>query len=40
MFQQAQKMSLVAQGLCGLVVVFYLLGFVPKVEENVAVTPA
>ena len=38
--QQAQKMSLVAQGLCGLIVLFYLLGFLPRVDENVAVTPA
>ena len=40
MVQQAQRMSLVAQVLCGLVVVFYLLGFAPKVEENLAATPA
>ena len=40
MFQQAQKMSLVTQALCGLVVFFYLLGFAPRVEENLAVTPA
>lgn len=40
LLQQTQKMSLVAQCLCGLIVLFYLLGFLPKVDENVAVTPA
>jgi hypothetical protein len=40
MLQQAKKMLLVAQGLCGLVVFFYLLGFAPGVQENLSVTPA
>lgn len=40
LLQQAQKTTLAAQGLCCLVVLFYLLGFAPKVAENVAVTPA
>ena len=40
MLQQAQRMSLLAQGLCGLVIFFYLLGFAPRVQENLAVTPA
>jgi hypothetical protein len=40
LLQQAQKTTLVAQGLCCLVVFFYLLGFAPRVAENVAVTPA
>ena len=40
MVQQAHKMSLAARVMCALVVAFYLLSFVPRVEENVAVTPA
>ena len=40
LFQQAQRASLVAQGLCCVIGLFYLLGFAPRVAENLAVTPA
>lgn len=38
--QQAQKMSLSAKVASGVVVLFYFLGFVPGVKENLAVIPA
>lgn len=38
--QYAQKMSIIAKVVSGVVLVFYLLGFIPGVEENLAMIPA
>lgn len=38
--QQLQKVSIATKALCVVIVVFYLLSFVPGGEENLAVTPS
>ena len=38
--QQVQKMSLSAKVMSGVVVLFYLLSFIPRVEENLAMIPS
>lgn len=38
--QQVKKMSIITKVVSGLVVVFYLLGLIPGVEENLAMIPA
>lgn len=38
--QQAQKMSLAAKIPCAVVILFYFLGFIPGVKENLAMIPA
>ena len=38
--KHAQKMSITAKVMCGLVVLFYFLGFIPGVKENLAMIPA
>lgn len=38
--QHAQRMSITAKVVTGLVILLYLLGFIPGVKENLAVIPA
>ena len=38
--QHVQKMSLAAKVMSGVVVLFYLLSFIPKVEDNLAMVPS
>ena len=38
--QQAQKMSLAAKIPCAVAILFYFLGFIPGVKENLAMIPA
>jgi hypothetical protein len=33
-------MSIIAKAVCGVVVLFYFLGFIPGVKENLAMIPA
>lgn len=39
-FQRVQKVSILAKVFCGVVVLFYLLSFLPNVEENLAMIPS
>lgn len=38
--QHAQRMSITAKAACAVVVLFYFLGFIPGVKENLAMIPA
>ena len=38
--QQVQKMSLAAKVMSGVVVLLYLLSFIPRVEDNLAMIPS
>jgi len=37
---QFQKMSMAAKIICGIILAFYFLGFIPGLKTNLAVTPA
>lgn len=38
--QHAQRMSITAKVVSGVVILFYFLGFIPGVKENLALIPA